>query len=97
MRVGHDPARVDHKRLAADEPFLHAARHRSLKQLAQKVALAEAGTICRSVTAFDDPRSSFAGTLTAADIAATNHWSWRIRWIETMSEPCPKPYWSNLD
>ena len=41
MRVGHDHARVDRERLAADQPFLHAARHHRLKQLAQKVALAK--------------------------------------------------------
>jgi hypothetical protein len=42
MRVGQDPARVDHKRLDADESFLHPARHHGLKQLVQKVTLAEA-------------------------------------------------------
>ena len=41
MRVGHDHAGVDRERLAADQPFLHAARHHRLKQLAQKDALAK--------------------------------------------------------
>jgi hypothetical protein len=41
MRLGHDHARVDRERLAAGQPFLHAARHHGLKQLAQKVALAK--------------------------------------------------------
>jgi hypothetical protein len=39
--IGHDHARIDRERLTADQPFLHAARHHSLKQLAQKVALAK--------------------------------------------------------
>ena len=34
MRVGHDHAPVDRERFAADEPFLHAARHHRFKQLA---------------------------------------------------------------
>jgi hypothetical protein len=42
MRVGHDHAGVDGKGLASHDPFLHAARDHGLKQLAQKIALAEA-------------------------------------------------------
>jgi hypothetical protein len=37
--IGHDHARIDRERLTADQPFLHAARHHSLKQLAQKIAI----------------------------------------------------------
>ena len=41
MRVRHDDAGVDGEGLASHDPFLHAARHHGLKQLAQKVALAK--------------------------------------------------------
>jgi hypothetical protein len=46
------------KRLAVDKPLLHAARHHSLKQIAQKVALAEAPPIGRSATAFEQPEAN---------------------------------------
>jgi hypothetical protein len=41
MRVGHDHARVDRECLASHQPFLHAARHHRLEQLAQQIALAK--------------------------------------------------------
>jgi hypothetical protein len=42
MGVGHDDAGVDREGFAPDDPFFHAARHRGLEQLAQKIALAKA-------------------------------------------------------
>ena len=39
MGVGHDHAGVDREGFAPDEPFLHAARHHSLEQLAQERAI----------------------------------------------------------
>ena len=42
MSVGHDDAGVDREGLAAHDPFLHAAPHHRLEQLAQEIALAEA-------------------------------------------------------
>ena len=41
MGVGHDDAGVDREGFAPDDPFLHAARHHRLEQLAQEIALAE--------------------------------------------------------
>jgi hypothetical protein len=41
MPVGHDHARFDRERFPANEPFLHAACHDGLEQLAQEVALAK--------------------------------------------------------
>ena len=41
MRVRHDHAGVDCEGLASHDPFLHAARHDGLEQLAQEIALAE--------------------------------------------------------
>jgi len=41
MRVGHDHARVDRERFAADKPFPDAPCDHGLEQLAQKIALAE--------------------------------------------------------
>ena len=42
MRVRHDDAGVDREGFAPDDPFLNAARHHGLEQLAQKIALAKA-------------------------------------------------------
>ena len=42
MSVGHYDAGVDREGLAAHDPFLHAAPHHRLEQLAQEIALAEA-------------------------------------------------------
>ena len=42
MRVRRDYTGVDRKGLASHHPFLHAARHHRLEQLAQEIALAEA-------------------------------------------------------
>ena len=42
MRVRHDYAGVDREGFAPDDPFLHAARHNGLEQLAQEIALAKA-------------------------------------------------------
>jgi hypothetical protein len=42
MRIGNNHAGVDCKGLASHDPFLHAARHHRLEQLAQEIALAEA-------------------------------------------------------
>src|SRR5450432_334431 len=41
MRVRHDYTGVDCKGLASHDPFLHAARHHRLEQLAQEIALAK--------------------------------------------------------
>ena len=41
MRIGNNHAGVDCKGLASHDPFLHAARHHRLEQLAQQIALAE--------------------------------------------------------
>ena len=41
MRVGHDHTGVNREGLASHDPFLHAARHHRLKQLAQEIALAK--------------------------------------------------------
>ena len=41
MRIGDNQAGVDCKGLASHDPFLHAARHHSLKQLAKEIALAK--------------------------------------------------------
>jgi cytochrome c biogenesis factor len=53
---------VGRERRAADQPFLHAARHRSLKQLAQKVALAKAAVAVlregRMVGSFVEPQAA---------------------------------------
>lgn len=42
MRVRHDYTGVDRKGLASHDPFLQAAPHHGLEQLAQEIALAEA-------------------------------------------------------
>ena len=42
MRIGNNHAGVDCKGLASHDPFLHAARHHRLEQLAQEIAFAEA-------------------------------------------------------
>ena len=42
MRVRYDDAGVDREGFASHDPFLHAACHHGLKQLAQEIALAEA-------------------------------------------------------
>ena len=41
MRIGNNHAGVDCKGLASHDPFLHAARHHRLEQLAQQIALAK--------------------------------------------------------
>ena len=41
MRVRHDHGDVDREGLAAHDPFLHAAGHYRLEQLAQEIALAK--------------------------------------------------------
>jgi hypothetical protein len=41
MGVGHDDAGVDREGLASHDPFLHAAPHHGLEQLAKEIALAK--------------------------------------------------------
>ena len=41
MRVRHDDTGVDREGFAPDDPFLHAAPHNGLEQLAQKIAFTE--------------------------------------------------------
>ena len=41
MRIGNNHAGVNREGFAPDDPFLHAARHHRLEQLAQEIALAE--------------------------------------------------------
>ena len=41
MRVRHDYTGVDREGFAPDDPFLHAAPHNGLEQLAQKIAFTE--------------------------------------------------------
>jgi hypothetical protein len=53
MRVRHDYAGVDREGFAPDDPFLHAARHHCLEQLAQQIALTETAVVvlgkCRMI------------------------------------------------
>jgi hypothetical protein len=41
MRVPHDYTGADREGFAPDDPFLHAAPHHGLEQLAQEIALAK--------------------------------------------------------